>query len=59
MIICETEGVKPYVLMTVKVQYNFFVHSFEMFFEHDGAEKYYELALGRDWTGGDVFDDFC
>lgn len=59
MIICETEAVKPYVLMTVKVQDNFFVHSYEMFFEHDGAEKYYELALGRDWTGGEVSDDYC
>ncbi len=38
---------------------DFFVHSYEMFFHYDGAEKYFELALGRDWTGGDVFDDFC
>lgn len=25
----------------------------------DGADKYFTLALGEEWTGGDVFDDFC
>ena len=59
MIICECGGVKPHALMTVTVQGEFFVHSYQMFFGYDGAEKYYELALGREWTGGDVFDDFC
>ena len=59
MIICECGGVKPHALMTVTVQDGFFVHSYQMFFGYDGAEKYYELALGREWTGGAVFDDFC
>ena len=25
----------------------------------DGLEKYMTLARGEEWTGGDVFDDFC
>ena len=59
MIICECGGVKPYALMEVTVQRDFFVHSYRMFFGYDGAEKYFELALGREWTGGKVFDDYC
>ena len=27
--------------------------------EEIGAEKYLTLALGREWTGGDVMDDYC
>ena len=59
MIICKCGGVKPYALMKVEVLDEFFVHSYRMFFGYDGAEKYYELSLGRKWTGGMVFDDYC
>ena len=59
MIICECGGVKPFALMSVEVIDGCFVHSYQMFFGYDGAEKYYELSLGREWTGGMVFDDYC
>lgn len=37
-----------------------YVHeSLGTFFLEDGAKKTYTLALGREWTGGVVFDDFC
>lgn len=37
-----------------------YVHeSLGTFFTEEGAQKEYTLALGREWTGGDTFDDFC
>lgn len=29
------------------------------YFEEIGAEKYFILNQGKEWTGGDVFDDYC
>jgi hypothetical protein len=29
------------------------------FFDENGAKKYFTLAQGKEWTGGDVFDDYC
>ena len=29
------------------------------FFEEQGAYKYWTLAQGLKWSGGDTFDDFC
>lgn len=31
----------------------------ESFFQEDGLEKYYTIALGQEWKGGNVFDDYC
>lgn len=28
-------------------------------FTDKGAEKHYTRAIGEEWTGGNVFDDFC
>lgn len=39
---------------------NFFVHiNRGSFFEERGAYKYWTLAQGLKWSGGDTFDDFC
>ena len=39
---------------------NIFYHSlYRSCFMEDGADKYYTIACGREWTGGDVVDDFC
>ena len=39
---------------------NFFVHiNRGSFFEEQGAYKYWTLAQGLQWSGGDTFDDFC
>ena len=35
------------------------VNTYETFFSKEGMEKQYTLSLGREWTGGDVIDDFC
>lgn len=29
------------------------------FFGEDGVKKYFATERGHEWTGGDVFDDFC
>ena len=29
------------------------------FFKEDGGRKNFTIAMGREWTGGDVFDDYC
>ena len=36
------------------------LHSNEgSFFDEDGGQKHFTLAMGREWTGGDVLDDYC
>lgn len=62
-VICTSESVKGgdgYVLTTITYEDGHFIHENQgSFFEEIGAEKYFTLALGRKWTGGDVFDDYC
>lgn len=37
-----------------------FIHeTIGSYFTKEGAEKYFKLSIGEEWTGGDVFDDFC
>lgn len=53
------DGIKPYSLITVTLDKGFFCHEGTTFFHEDGSQKYFTLAIGEEWTGGDVFDDFC
>jgi hypothetical protein len=51
---------KPWALCKITLQDGFFVHENQhSFFEEDGGQKYFTLAMGREWTGGKVFDDYC
>ena len=44
----------------ITLENGYFIHeSLGSYFDPDGAEKYFRLAIGEEWTGGDVFDDFC
>lgn len=53
-------GVTNYGLAEVRFQDGKFIHeSIRTFFSEEGAEKYFTLSLGREWTGGEVFEDFC
>ena len=48
------------VLTRVYIEDEKFVHESKgSFVTEDGAKKYYALELGREWTGGEVLDDFC
>lgn len=60
-VITEMKDVpKNYALAEITFSDGFFVHkSLGTFFTEEGAVKYFTLSLGREWTGGDVFDDFC
>ncbi len=47
-----------------KIEYDasaklFYHESYGRFFDGRGAEKYFSIERGYEWTGGDVFDDFC
>lgn len=37
----------------------FYHESLHMYFHEEGARKYFTIARGLKWTGGDVFDDYC
>lgn len=38
----------------------YFIHeTLGSYFDPNGAEKYFTLAIGEEWTGRDVIDDYC
>lgn len=54
----HVKGDSGYVLCTITYQDGYFIHENQhSFFEEIGAEKYFTLALGHEWTGGEVFDE--
>ena len=53
------DSVKPYGVMTITMEDGWFIHEGRGYFQEDGQEKYFTIAKGEEWTGGDVFDDFC
>ena len=59
-IVAEISGVTNYALSEVTFENGFFIHkSIRTFFTEEGAQKYFTESLGREWTGGDVFEDYC
>ena len=53
-------SMKPWALSRITLQDGFFVHSNEgSFFQEDGGQKFFTLAMGREWDGGEVFDELC
>lgn len=60
-VLCELRNNATSLALT-KVTYEngSFIHeNIRSFFTEEGAEKYYTETLGKEWTGGDVFEDFC
>lgn len=56
----SAKGNGGFFLNSVSFEDGYFIHeSRGSYFEMNGAEKYFELDLGREWTGGEVFDDYC
>lgn len=54
------EAIKPWALAKITYKDGVFFHENRgSFFREDGALKYFTLAQGKEWTGGDVFDDYC
>ena len=59
-VITTTSGVTNYALTEVKYDSGYYIHeSIRTFFSEEGAEKYYTLSLGKEWTGEDVMEDYC
>ena len=57
-VITKSENVKAYALAKIFVENNKIVHeSIGSYFDFNGANKKYTLALGREWNGGQTFDD--
>ena len=51
-------AVKPWALSKITYEDGVFYHeSNGTFFEEDGAQKFFTLAQGKEWTGGTVFDE--
>lgn len=54
------ESMKPWAICKITLQDGFFIHeNLGSFFQENGGKKRFTLLMGREWTGGDVFDDFC
>ena len=53
------DSVKPYGVMTITMEDGWFIHEGRGYSDEKGQEKYFTIAKGEKWTGGDVFDDFC
>lgn len=52
--------IKPWAICKITLEDGFFIHKNEgSFFNEDGGDKYFTLAMGKEWTSGDVFDDYC
>lgn len=58
-----TEGgsaMNPWCLAKITIDGDVFIHSNEgSFLDEAGGQKYFTLSMGREWTGGEVIDDFC
>ncbi|MBR5660628.1 MAG: HNH endonuclease [Bacteroidales bacterium] len=63
VVISSSEGVKGgpgYTLCLITFMNGLFIHkNGGSFFEEIGAEEHYTIALGHEWTEGEVPDDFC
>lgn len=52
--------IKEWGLNKIYYEDGIFVHeSLHMYFSEEGARKYFTIACGQEWIGGDVFDDYC
>lgn len=59
-VVTDISSVTHYALCEVTFENGFFVHkSIRTFFTEEGAQKYFAESLGREWTGGDVLEDYC
>lgn len=52
--------IKRWSICTVEILNGKFAHScFPSFFEEVGADKFFTLMQGKEWVGGEVFDELC
>lgn len=62
LVLCkfEPQNIKAYSLAKVIYENDCFIHiSLGTYFEENGGRKYFTIAQGLEWEGGEVFDDYC
>lgn len=62
LIVCDNgeNSIKRWVLVQVTFEKEYYVHTtFRTYFKQDGAMKDFVLVQGKEWDGGEVFDDLC
>ena len=61
IVMCQSSddgALKPWSLAKITYRDGKYYHeSIQTYFQEDGAKKYFTLAQGKEWTGGEVFDD--
>ena len=55
----NNSGIKSNYLTVVTRRKDTFIYDTRSFFDPNGIEKYMTIARGQEWTGGEVFDDYC
>ncbi|MCH5325997.1 MAG: HNH endonuclease [Duncaniella sp.] len=59
-VITKISGIANFALAEVTFTDGCFIHkSIRTFSSEEGAQKYFAISLGREWTGGDVLEDYC
>lgn len=54
----QEDSLKPWAITEIIVRDNYFIHlNQHTYFREDGGRKYFTLLQGKEWTGGEVFDD--
>lgn len=61
---CESgdseNAIKPWSVGIITYENGLYVHSlYKTCFQKDSADKYFTILQGKEWIGGNVFDDFC
>lgn len=60
IVLTKSDEIKKYALAKIKYENGKFIHGNEgSFFTEEGGLKYFTIAIGEEWDGGDVFDDLC
>lgn len=56
----DDNAIKPFSLAEITIKNVQFIHNnLGSFFQKVGAEKQFTLAQGKEWTGGETFDELC
>lgn len=61
---CESgdgeKAIKLWSVSTITFENGMYLHTlYRTCFEKKSADKYFTILQDKEWTGGDVFDDFC
>ena len=56
----DSAAVKQNILVMITYwDKRWFIHKCDRYFTKEALEKYYTIALGHEWNGGEIIDDYC